>query len=223
MELTSTHGIILAAIGLAMFAILAVVWVLWRRRGATKLPKEPEPEREASPREVWLWNEHGIFLGSDGKWWMIEGPGARPLPDDELDEYGLRAPYAPITGTGSRPVNPLEERVAALEDALRNTNGRVGCLENKSIRSKNLRAREARLDALESKRDGEGLRVFGDHSGPVYLLANGVIWGVNSWNVSAWNWSGIARFLRSWADRELPPTDPRHAEVVASWREREGA
>lgn len=73
MEMTSTHGIILAAIGLAVFAILTVVWVLRRAQSV-----------RAAIRNFRI---------------VQEPP----------------APYAPIAGTGSRPVNPLEERVAELE------------------------------------------------------------------------------------------------------------
>lgn len=54
MEMTSTHGILLAAIGLAMFAILAVVWVLRRAQSVRaairnfRIVQEP-PAPYASP------------------------------------------------------------------------------------------------------------------------------------------------------------------------------
>lgn len=128
--MTSTHGIILAAIGLAMFAILAVVWVLRRAQSV-----------RAAIRNFRI---------------VQEPP----------------APYAsPITGTGSRPVNPLEERIVACELDIAGLAQRIAPLD---AIIRDVADTKARLDALESKRPTKGCCPNCDGAGmiPIVCLAS---------------------------------------------------
>lgn len=99
--MTSTHGIILAAIGLAMFAIMAVVWVLWRRRKCTCHYGVNE-----GGGTLHVINElcplHGISSVVD------HVLASSPVVDQKRAEV---IPYSPsIQGTGSRPEAPWVTR-----------------------------------------------------------------------------------------------------------------
>lgn len=158
-----THGIIMAAIGAALFASLLVAWLWGRRRAYMR-------RRDSAVREL---VGHADRLGESrlavalnyafAPTADIEAENARlrecyPLDASEPHKIAPHTPYSPsIAGTGSRPVNPLEERVAACELDIAGLAQHIAPLD---AIIRDVADTKARLDALESKRGGEGLRVF---------------------------------------------------------------